>query len=141
MSDFSKRVRNLRLSANLSLRQLSKLTGISHSAISAYETGKREPGFESLESLCDVFNCDIDYILGRSDTKNNAANSLGFSSLYEANLMKTDLQLFAEKNAPEESKLSEDEWVLVKAFRLIPEEQQRNYLEMIRAYANSLKKD
>lgn len=32
-----------------------------------YETGKREPDFESLELLADYFNVDIDFLIGKSD--------------------------------------------------------------------------
>ena len=86
MSKFSDRVRANRLNMNLSLRQLSKLTDISPSAIHAYETGKREASHQSLEALSDVFNCDIDYLLGKTDVKNSVANSLGYNSLHEAYL-------------------------------------------------------
>lgn len=98
MATFSERVRVLRSERNLSLRQLSKLTGISSSALHAYEMGKRDAGHKSLEALSDTFNCDIDYILGKTDIKNSVANSLGFNSLYEAHRAGMDLQLFANKN-------------------------------------------
>lgn len=84
MPKFGEIVERLRLEMNLSLRQLSKLTGISPSAIHSYECGKREPSYKSLEALSDVFNCDIDYLLGKTDVKNKVANSLGFSSLKAA---------------------------------------------------------
>jgi hypothetical protein len=51
-----------------------------------------------------------------------------------------DLQLFAKKS-PEEPKLTEGEELLLELFRQIPEEQQRQFLEIGRAFANSLKKD
>jgi transcriptional regulator with XRE-family HTH domain len=139
MSVFSDRVKRLRNEANLSLRQLSKLTGISPSAIHSYEVGVREAGYQSLEALSDVFNCDIDYLLGKSDIKNSAANAMGYNSLFEA--QKLNLQLFGEKLSPEEPKLSEGEKILIELFRQIPEEQQQVFLEMGRVYANSLKKD
>jgi transcriptional regulator with XRE-family HTH domain len=131
MSVFSDRVKRLRNEANLSLRQLSKLTGISPSAIHSYEVGVREAGYQSLEALSDVFNCDIDYLLGKSDIKNSAANAMGYNSLFEAQ----------KKLSPEEPKLSEGEKILIELFRQIPEEQQQVFLEMGRVYANSLKKD
>lgn len=110
MATFSERVRQLRLEYNLSLRQLAKVTGISHCAISAYENGRREAGLEALEALCDAFNCDIDYILGRSDIKNSAAQKFGARSLYEAYLNgnnieehspSIDLQLFGRTQLDE----------------------------------------
>lgn len=44
-------------------------------------------------------------------------------------------------NSPRELQLTEGEQMMIDIFRLIPEEQQRVFLEMGRAYANSLKKD
>ena len=32
-----------------------------------YETGAREPDFETLEKIADFFNVDIDFLLGRTD--------------------------------------------------------------------------
>ena len=32
-----------------------------------YETGAREPDFETLETIADFFNVDIDYLLGRTN--------------------------------------------------------------------------
>lgn len=84
MAKFMDRVKELRAEYRLTLRDVAKATGLSHSAISAYEKGKREPGFESLEALADVFNCDIDYLLGRTDEKNENARQLGYNSFVEA---------------------------------------------------------
>ena len=46
-----------------------------------------------------------------------------------------------KKSSPRESQLTEGEQMMIDIFRLIPEEQQRVFLEMGRAYANSLKRD
>lgn len=35
-----------------------------------YERGDREPGLESLETIADFFNVDMDYLLGKSDVQN-----------------------------------------------------------------------
>ena len=34
-----------------------------------YESGAREPDYETLESIADIFNVDIDYLLGRTTIK------------------------------------------------------------------------
>lgn len=128
MTAFMKRVKALREERNLSLRQLAQLTNISHSSISAYEKGRREPSFESLEALSDVFNCDIDYLLGRTDIRNKEAEALGYDSLHEAYKISPDLEL------------TEGEKILLEMFRQIPAEQQKVFLEMGRVYADSLKK-
>lgn len=35
-----------------------------------YERGEREPGLESMETIADYFNVDLDYLMGRSDIPN-----------------------------------------------------------------------
>lgn len=45
-----------------------------------YETGAREPDFETLETIADFFNVDIDYLLGRtSQTAIVSKNSYYFN--------------------------------------------------------------
>ena len=34
-----------------------------------YERGEREPGFETMESIADLFNVDMNYLYGRTDIK------------------------------------------------------------------------
>jgi transcriptional regulator with XRE-family HTH domain len=106
MENFSNRLKMLRLERNLSIRQLSALTGVSPSAIHSYEIEKRNPKREVLEALCDVFNCDLDYLLGKTDVRNQTANSFGYDSLYSLyqnnalDGMKLNLQQFAENKNP-----------------------------------------
>ena len=138
MSIFSERVKDLRLSMNLSLRQLAKITGLSHSAICKYESGTREPTFESLEALADVFNCDIDYLLGRSDIKCALLHGTGYNTLYEAFKNGVDINnLPLNKSPSNESDLTEGEKELIKLFRLRPDEEQQLYLEILRARLNA----
>lgn len=67
MSSFPIRLRELRLSRNLSQQKLSELIGTSKSSINMYERGEREPGIEMLETIADFFNVDMNYLLGKSD--------------------------------------------------------------------------
>lgn len=139
MSSFSDRVKDLRLERNLSLRQLSKLTDISPSAIHAYEMGKREASYQSLEALSDVFNCDIDYILGKTDVRNSVANALGFNSLYEAHkagvsFEKLDLQLMASKNPTANyDGISEKRRELIEFAMTVPEEKAEMILRVMKS--------
>lgn len=34
-----------------------------------YESGKREPDFETSEAIADIFNVDMDFLMGRSDVE------------------------------------------------------------------------
>ena len=42
-----------------------------------YETGAREPDFETLEKIADFFNVDIDYLLGRTDKTTLLPETIG----------------------------------------------------------------
>lgn len=127
------RLRELRELSGLSLRDLAQKCNISKTAIFAYEQGKRYPKYETVEALCDVFNCDMEYITGESDIKNAAANLLGYSSLEEAYNAGADLSVLLKQTAPTEPELSEGEQMLIKLFRQIPPEQQPSAIEMLRS--------
>lgn len=63
---FSERLKSLRLSHNMTQKQLAEALGISKSTISMYENGNREPDFETLEAIADILNVDMDQLIGRS---------------------------------------------------------------------------
>ena len=97
--------------------ELSRLTKIDSGTINNYLSGKYEPKQDRLEII---------------------AKALDVSPVW---LMGYDVPMEREKNTPDTIKLTEGEEMLLEIFRLIPEEQQRTFLEMGRVYANSLKKD
>lgn len=63
---FNDSLKSLREGKRLTQAELAKLTGLTISAISMYENGKREPKFEVLELLADFFNVNMDVLLGRT---------------------------------------------------------------------------
>lgn len=65
MAKFCDMLAYLRKRANLTQEELARRTGIGRSAISMYETGNREPDFETLEALADFFNVSMDVLTGR----------------------------------------------------------------------------
>ena len=67
MGEFAKRLKNLRLNKHLTQDELAPELGISRSTLGMYETGKREPDFETLETIADFFNVDMNYLIGYSD--------------------------------------------------------------------------
>lgn len=50
------RIRTMRKSRGMTQEDLARAIGQSASSITMYETGRREPDFETLEALADVFN-------------------------------------------------------------------------------------
>lgn len=129
MSIFSNRIKCLREEKGWSLREVAENAGISKSAVHLYETDKRKPKINTIEAFADAFNCDIDYLLGKSDIKNKAANALGYDSLYEA---------WLDKKLPEQEILSEGEMMLLELFRKLPKEAQDSYTERLREALKTL---
>lgn len=56
----------LRKRAGLSQQELANKLEMTRSAISMYETGKREPDLETLEAFADFYNVDMNTLTGRS---------------------------------------------------------------------------
>lgn len=65
----AKRLKSLRLEKNLTLKELSKDTGINISTISNYENGYSVPKPDKLKQLADFYKVSESYILGYSDFK------------------------------------------------------------------------
>ena len=66
-SKFAKRLRDLRKERQLTQEELSARLDLTKQAVSQWERGVREPGFETLEMIADFFNVDTDYLIGRED--------------------------------------------------------------------------
>lgn len=66
MGSFQNVLKSLRKSNGLTQDELAKALKVSRSTIGMYENGSREPDYETLESIADYFNVDIDYLLGRT---------------------------------------------------------------------------
>lgn len=70
MGDFPNIFKQLRLRDHLSQQELADKLGIAKSTVSMYENGRREPDLETLEQIADLFNVDMDYLVGRKKTSN-----------------------------------------------------------------------
>lgn len=55
----------LRKARKVTLKQLSKDTDISFSALSAYERGTRNPKINTIRTLAEYFDVSSDYLEGR----------------------------------------------------------------------------
>ncbi|MBO8423772.1 MAG: helix-turn-helix transcriptional regulator [Firmicutes bacterium] len=65
--EFKDRLRELRISRNLSQMQLAKELHLSQSAVAKWELGKTEPSSSAIISLAKFFDETTDYILGLTD--------------------------------------------------------------------------
>ncbi len=67
--DLSVRLRQLRLDKQLRQEQVARLVGVSKGAISAYETDIRQPSYDILIRLANLYRVSVDYLLGRTDDR------------------------------------------------------------------------
>lgn len=104
------RIRVLANAQGLSLPALEVKLNLGNGTISRWSKGS--PNTDKLTRVADFFHVSLDYLIGRSE----------------------------KGNTPSELVLTEGERELIEIFRLIPDEQQRHFLEMGRAYADSLRK-
>lgn len=65
MAEFKERLKELRQNARMTQKDLGQALGISSSTVGMYEQGARTPDMDTLESIADYFNVDIDFLLGR----------------------------------------------------------------------------
>lgn len=72
MPMFGDRLKLLRNRKGLSQAEFAKQIGVSKSSVNMYERGEREPNFETLETIADYFNVDLDYLMGKSEIENRA---------------------------------------------------------------------
>ena len=67
MGNFQNVFKRLRTASGYTQQIIADKLGVSRSTIGMYETGAREPDYATLEAIADLFNVDIDYLLGRTD--------------------------------------------------------------------------
>lgn len=67
MPEFKDMLKYFRMKENLSQSELAAKLGISASAVSMYEVGKREPDFETEERIADFFQTDLNTLRGREN--------------------------------------------------------------------------
>lgn len=65
------RIRELREEKRITQIRLSIELGVSQEAVSAYELEKNYPSIQSLIKMRGIFNANIDYILGLSNTRHD----------------------------------------------------------------------
>lgn len=64
-------IKLLREERRLSQQQLADILEVGRSTISMYESGARIPDDDVKELICDYFNVDMNYIFGKTNTRNS----------------------------------------------------------------------
>ena len=68
-------LKTLREDSGLSQETFAKEIGMAQSTIGMWESGKREPNFETTQKIADFFEVSVDYLLGRVDNPNPPGSS------------------------------------------------------------------
>ena len=63
-------IQDLRIDNDLSIKELSSKLGLHRDVYSRYERGIRDFPIDILIKLADLYQCSIDYLVGRTDKKN-----------------------------------------------------------------------
>lgn len=70
MIKINDKLRQLRLSKNLTQEEIANVINIKQSSYSSYEIGRREPDLETLVKIADLYKISVDQLLGRPENNN-----------------------------------------------------------------------
>lgn len=65
--NFAERIKTLRIEKNIKQSELGEIVGLTYTAISDIERGRRTTTMEKLDALADFFGVSVDYLMGRTD--------------------------------------------------------------------------
>lgn len=71
MQILGKRLKQLRDEFGFDQKEMGRKLNITSSAYGYYEQGRNEPPLETLVKIAEIFNVTTDYLLGRSDIREN----------------------------------------------------------------------
>ena len=73
--EFKYRLRDLREQERISGAKLGKYLNVGKSTVSMWENGKNYPTANMLQKIADYFHVSVDYLLGKTNVKNEVAIS------------------------------------------------------------------
>lgn len=124
----AKNIQILREEAGMTQIELANLLGVRENTVLAIENGMHNLNKEMIFRICDIFQTTPDFLDGTIvELLENGDHDAEYRYL--------------RQQQPASDNLTEDEQALLDLFRLIPKDQQRNFLDMGKLFANSLKKD
>lgn len=95
------KLRELRKRTGITMKDLGEAVGLAESTISHYETGKRQPDYETLLKFSEFFGVSVDYLLTGNEKEKTPApedeHEIGFDNFTYAFYKES-------KDLPEEKK-------------------------------------
>lgn len=67
------RIKELRKKSGMTQTDLAKKLGVTKGTISTWETGNRTPSFDALDTMGELFEASMDYIMGKADVNSYRA--------------------------------------------------------------------
>lgn len=107
---FGSRLKEARKGKKLTQREVADRLGIDHTTISKYENNQSEPDNETLKELATLYDCSIDYLMGRTSEPDivlseNAKNFLDALELSDEDVVERyNLVVDGKKLTPEQIK-------------------------------------
>lgn len=68
--NFATRMKQLKLENNITTKELADKLKVARTTVSNWENGNRNPDFDTLKRIASIFNATTDYLLGKSDIRN-----------------------------------------------------------------------
>jgi transcriptional regulator with XRE-family HTH domain len=90
---FKERLKSARSLRGMNQAELAAKAGLPAASVSHFESGPRKPSFDNLKSLASALNVTTDYLLGRSDTPEASAETIGRLHRDLSKLTEQDLKL------------------------------------------------
>lgn len=96
--EFRKKLIELRKNKKWYQTDVAEKIGVARATYGAYEQGNRQPDFDTLERLADLYGVSVDYLLGRTDNPNDEQNELDYyknkivTEFPDINLMFKDME-------------------------------------------------
>ncbi|WP_247789453.1 helix-turn-helix transcriptional regulator [Bradyrhizobium sp. 155] len=93
---FKERLKAARALRGLNQAELAARAGLPPASVSHFESGPRKPSFDNLKALATALDVTTDYLLGRADTPEASAATVGRLHRDLGKLTEQDLKLATE---------------------------------------------
>lgn len=61
------RIKEIRLACGIKQADVAQLFNVAQATVSGWESGSREPDFDTLIKMADLFSCSVDELIGREN--------------------------------------------------------------------------